>query len=114
SVLALERDGARTARAAWRMRELIENEKPARDLWDLKLIPGGLIDLEFIAQVAILAGQIEAEQRPVGTLDTLACLAPGFAGPSMRHELVDAHALYFTLSQSIRLCLTGPFDRADI
>ena len=33
---------------------MIEKEKPPRDLWDIKLIPGGLIDLEFIAQVAVL------------------------------------------------------------
>ena len=38
------------------MRAMIEKEKPPRDLWDLKLIPGGLIDLEFIAQVAVLTG----------------------------------------------------------
>ncbi len=45
------------------MRALIEKEKPPRDLWDIKLIPGGLIDLEFIAQVAVITGQVEAGRR---------------------------------------------------
>ena len=40
------------------MRAMIEKEKPPRDLWDLKLVPGGLIDLEFIAQVAVLTGAV--------------------------------------------------------
>jgi hypothetical protein len=35
------------------MRDLIEQEKPPRDIWDVKLIPGGLIDIEFIAQYAL-------------------------------------------------------------
>ena len=42
------------------MRAMIEKEKPPRDLWDLKLVPGGLIDLEFIAQVAVLTGGVGA------------------------------------------------------
>ena len=41
---------------------MIEKEKPPRDLWDLKLVPGGLIDLEFIAQVAVLTGGVAGER----------------------------------------------------
>ncbi len=46
-------------------RALIEKEKPPRDLWDIKLIPGGLIDLEFIAQVAVI-GIPDERQGEVG------------------------------------------------
>jgi glutamate-ammonia-ligase adenylyltransferase len=46
------RDAAKIFADAVEMRKLIEAEKPPRDLWDLKLVPGGLIDLEFIAQCA--------------------------------------------------------------
>ena len=32
------------------MRARIEKEKGTRDIWDLKQVRGGLVDLEFIAQ----------------------------------------------------------------
>jgi glutamate-ammonia-ligase adenylyltransferase len=114
AVLALPRKPAATAKAAAEMRALIAEEKPPRDIWDIKLIRGGLIDLEFIAQVATLVGSIEGEVRATGTADALARLDPKFADPTVRQELVDAHTLLFGLSQIIRLCLTGPFDRNDV
>ncbi|TIX03894.1 MAG: bifunctional [glutamine synthetase] adenylyltransferase/[glutamine synthetase]-adenylyl-L-tyrosine phosphorylase, partial [Mesorhizobium sp.] len=54
AILALPRDAAKVMADASEMRAMIEKEKPPRDPWDIKLIPGGLIDLEFIAQVAVL------------------------------------------------------------
>src|SRR5690349_6834386 len=94
------------------MRAMIEKEKPPRDLWDIKLIPGGLIDLEFIAQVAVLCGELQGE-RVTGTAKTLGRLSPGFADRQTKHDLVDAYALYLSLTQMIRLCLTGPFEKED-
>ncbi len=62
------------------MRALIGKEKPPRDRWDLKLMPGGLIDLEFIAQVAVLGHRVETEERTTATGETLAeAGAPHFA-----------------------------------
>jgi len=113
-ILALPRDAAKIAREAREMRALIEQEKPPQDGWDLKLIPGGLIDLEFIAQVAMLTGQVEAPRRTTGTGETLAHLAAGFADAQVRQDLIDAHQLYSTLTQLIRLCLTGAFERDDV
>ena len=58
---------------------LIDKEKPPRDIWDLKLIPGGLIDIEFIAQyLALIAAARDVPlQRPdTGTLATIRALAP--------------------------------------
>lgn len=113
-ILALPRDAAETAAEAVKMRALIEEEKPPRDLWDIKLVPGGLIDLEFIAQVAVLTQRLEGEGKITGTAAVLARLAPDFADAQSRQELCDAYALYLTLSQIIRLCLTGHFEREDI
>src|SRR5690606_33230661 len=61
AILASPRDAAKVRAEATEMRALIEEEKPPRDLWDIKLVPGGLIDLEFIAQVAMLTGHVEGE-----------------------------------------------------
>lgn len=53
-VLARPRESAKLRADLVEMRELIETEKPSRDIWDVKLIPGGLIDIEFIAQLLSL------------------------------------------------------------
>jgi len=114
AIVGLDRDAARIRKEASEMRALLETEKPPRDRWDLKLIPGGLIDLEFIAQVAALTGQIEKGGRSTATAEMLARLAPAFASTQIRQELVEAHALLSALTQIIRLCLTGPLERGDV
>ncbi|MBB3949353.1 bifunctional [glutamine synthetase] adenylyltransferase/[glutamine synthetase]-adenylyl-L-tyrosine phosphorylase [Aureimonas jatrophae] len=50
------------------MRARLDVQKPARGLLDLKRLPGGLTDLEFLAQWAILTGRapLEAVGRPTG------------------------------------------------
>jgi len=113
ALLAMPRDRSKTVAEALEMRALIEEEKPPRDIWDLKLVPGGLIDLEFIAQVAVLTGRVEGEGRATGTAATLARLSPDFADGQTRRELVEAWSLYLSLTQMIRLCLTGHFERED-
>lgn len=113
-ILALPRDAAKIAKDAREMRELIEEEKPPRDEWDVKLVPGGLIDLEFIAQVATLTGALEGEERTTSTVGTLARLSPDFCDVQTRDELVTAHDLYFGLTQLLRVCLTGPFEPEDV
>jgi glutamate-ammonia-ligase adenylyltransferase len=111
-LLALPRDPKKIAAEAVEMRAMIEKEKPARDIWDIKLIPGGLIDLEFIAQVAVLCGRLNGE-RVTGTAKTLARLSPDFADSQTKRDLTEAYALYLALTQMIRLCLTGPFEKED-
>lgn len=113
-VLALPRDSRAIFKEGLDMRKLIEAEKPPRDSWDIKLIPGGLIDLEFIAQCAILTQNVEAgDGRSTSTAETLARLSPAFADTQTREDLCNASALYTALTQIIRLCLTGPFDRKE-
>lgn len=114
AILALPRDPAKIYREAAEMRQMIGEEKPPRDLWDLKLIPGGLIDLEFIAQCAVLTGRVDAARRTTATADTLAHLTPDFADAQIRQELTDAYELYLGLTQVMRLCLTGVFDRSEV
>ncbi|MET3662605.1 bifunctional [glutamine synthetase] adenylyltransferase/[glutamine synthetase]-adenylyl-L-tyrosine phosphorylase [Aquamicrobium ahrensii] len=114
AILIQPREAAKVRREASDMRKLIEEEKPPRDLWDIKLARGGLIDLEFIAQVAVLTGSFTGKPGITATLDVLAGLAPDYADAGMREELVRAYALYAAITQITRLCLTGPFDREDV
>ncbi|PWK75722.1 bifunctional [glutamine synthetase] adenylyltransferase/[glutamine synthetase]-adenylyl-L-tyrosine phosphorylase [Aminobacter sp. AP02] len=114
TIIALPSDAAKIAAEARDMRQMIEDEKPPHHLWDIKLVPGGLIDLEFIAQVAVLTGQLEGPGHATGTADTLHRLAPAFADAQTRQDLVDAYALYSAITQMTRLCLTGAFERNDV
>ena len=92
------------------MRALIETEKPPRDAWDLKLMPGGLVDIEFIAQVAVLTGRDSLAEARLPARGAGASGA-GFRRSAIADELARAHTLFSALTQTIRLCLTGPFDR---
>lgn len=114
ALLALPRDVDKVKAEASEMRALIEKEKSPRDLWDIKLIPGGLIDLEFIAQVAVITGQVEAGGRLTATGEILSHLAPDFADADVRQQLCEAYQLYLALTQMTRLCLTGAFERDDV
>ena len=90
------------------MRARLERDRPARSFWDIKLRPGGLIDIEFIAQI----GQLVSGQRlgadTMGALERLAqarWLAPGDA-----RTLQDAHELYGDLTQILRAAHGADFD----
>ncbi|MEO3998577.1 bifunctional [glutamine synthetase] adenylyltransferase/[glutamine synthetase]-adenylyl-L-tyrosine phosphorylase [Mesorhizobium sp. CAU 1732] len=115
TVLAQDGDTAKILRDAVDMRGTIAEEKPPRNIWDLKLIKGGQIDLEFIAQCARLTGNIEPDTwPPTSTGDALSRLTPGFCDAQAREELEAAYELYLTLTQIMRLCLTGPFEPEDV
>lgn len=114
-IIALPRDEQEIFKDAREMRDTIAREKPARNIWDLKLIEGGQIDLEFIAQCARLTGHIEpGEWPPTSTGDALSRLTAGFCTPQTRDDLVRAYELYLSLTQMVRLCLTGPLDPDDV
>jgi len=113
AVLALPRDETKILGEAREMRALIETEKPPRDAWDIKLVRGGLIDLEFIAQCAVLLGKVGQGPRATGTSDVLASIDPDFLAADAKGDLVAAFDLYSSLTQLIRLCLTGPFERKE-
>ncbi|MCO6389487.1 bifunctional [glutamine synthetase] adenylyltransferase/[glutamine synthetase]-adenylyl-L-tyrosine phosphorylase [Aliihoeflea aestuarii] len=114
AVLVAPCDAAKVFDDAAEMRKLIETEKPPRDIWDVKLVPGGLIDLEFIAQVATLTGGIDEGRFSPSTVETLQHLSSDFCDGHIREELVSAHDLYTSLTQILRLSLTGPFEPDDV
>ncbi len=65
-------------------------------------------------KVAVITGNVEENGHATATADTLAHLTPGFAPMQARQELAEAYAFYQALTQMIRLCLTGNFDRNDV
>lgn len=103
AILALPRDRVKVAKEVRDMRTLISNEKPPKGIWDIKLMPGGLIDLEFIAQFAAITGQTGGQIT--GTARSLASLKLPKLSEDDRTLLVSAHTLFSSLAQVLRLCL---------
>lgn len=113
AILAIPSAVKKTAKEMTDMRALIASEKPPRDNWDLKLRSGGLIDLEFIAQFAVLTGQVATETRHTSTELNLRHLKPEFASPAQAEELAGAHHFYSNLTQIVRLCVDDNTGRED-
>lgn len=110
--LVRPRDRAKTAADVREMRALIEKEKGGADIWDLKQVRGGLVDIEFIAQYLQLISAADHPhvldqntEQALRNLATAGCLS-GHAADL----LVPAVHLINDLTQVLRLCLDGRFD----
>jgi glutamate-ammonia-ligase adenylyltransferase len=116
-VLTLPRDRAKVAADVRDMRARIEKEKGTKDIWDLKQVRGGLVDLEFIAQYLQL---VHAASHPaVLSANTVTALSnlwrAGLVPAAAAEALLPAARLLNNLTQVLRLCLDGPFapDKAS-
>ncbi len=105
-LLTKPRDQAKTRADIAEMRGTIEQEKPAKGVFDFKLMPGGLIDLEFIAQGAVLSGSFIGK-RMTSTQAILAGLADTRLSISQRELLLQAHQIFSSMTQILRLCLNS-------
>ncbi|MFN7011146.1 MAG: bifunctional [glutamine synthetase] adenylyltransferase/[glutamine synthetase]-adenylyl-L-tyrosine phosphorylase [Allorhizobium sp.] len=117
AVLAKPRDEAKTAADVAEMRAMIDKEKPPKDIWDVKLIPGGLIDIEFIAQHLALIARgrgVAIEVNGLSTAEALKRLGGQLMDPNDLDLCLAALKLYTELSQVIRLCVDGGFDPANV
>ena len=112
--LTRRRDAAQVARDARTMRALIAREKGDKDVWNLNLVAGGLIDIEFVAQYLSLAyGHERPALLDVSTRATLEKAgAAGLITADQAQALIDAHRLYTDATQLMRLSTSGPFDPA--
>ncbi len=113
-VLTRPRDRAQIAKDVLEMRALIAQEKGTTDIWDLKQVRGGLVDLEFIAQFLQL---VHAHQHPevLDTNTAKALIKLRDAGALAAHHaaiLLPAIALIQDVTQLLRLCFEGPFEPA--
>jgi glutamate-ammonia-ligase adenylyltransferase len=113
-VLVRRRERARIAADVREMRALIAKEKGTSNLWDLKQVRGGLVDLEFIAQHLQLVNAADVpdilDQTTIRALGKLA--ARGLLPPAAADVLIPAANLIQNLTQVTRLTLDGPFDPA--
>jgi glutamate-ammonia-ligase adenylyltransferase len=111
-VLTRPREAAGVAIDVADMRRAIALEKGEDDLWDLKQVAGGLVDIDFIAQYLQLA---HAADKPdiidVNTLHVLDNAARLGVLPAASVEILRSAALlYHDLTQILRLCVSDRFD----
>jgi glutamate-ammonia-ligase adenylyltransferase len=97
------------------MRLRIEKEKGSASPWEVKQVPGGLVDIEFIAQYLML---LHGPQNPAlfSTTTTFALqllLDAGFLDSGRAEALTEASKLYQGLTQLMRLAIDEAFRPAD-
>jgi glutamate-ammonia-ligase adenylyltransferase len=112
ATLCRERDGEALKQDVVEMRRRIDAEKGSNDPWNLKTVPGGQVDIEFIAQYLQLAAAAHhpdvLDQNTGNALGKLA--AAGILAPGDADILTAAFALYHNLTQALRLALEGELD----
>jgi glutamate-ammonia-ligase adenylyltransferase len=105
------RDPKKTARDVREMRELMEQERPPKGDWDLKLFPGGLVDVEFAAQHLQIVHAAAGGPLEQNTGDALAAIrAAGLADGASLDALEAAWRLQQDLTQLLKVALE---DNAD-
>lgn len=112
SALLTKRPLENLRRDVLEMRRLVAKTKGEDDPWDLKLVAGGLLDIEFLAQYLLLR---DAHARPelvhvstAAVIETAGRL--GLLDLEPARVLADAHRLYTNVTQILRLTLPEHAD----
>jgi glutamate-ammonia-ligase adenylyltransferase len=109
-VLMTPRDPVALATAVRDMRARIAAEKGSSDLWDLKQVRGGLVDLEFIAQYLQLRHAADhPEILSTNTRTAFERLDRNGLMAGHGERLIRACDLVHELTQILRLCFDGQF-----
>jgi glutamate-ammonia-ligase adenylyltransferase len=107
-VLGRDPDRSKIVTDVLAMRELMAKERPPRHPFDLKLVPGGLVDLEFIAQSAQLLVRNELALPHGSTAAVLTRLGELGLVPNGA-RLAEIHGTYSTVLQVMSAALSDPF-----
>ncbi|MEI7782007.1 MAG: FAD-dependent oxidoreductase [Planctomycetota bacterium] len=104
---AVELEPAAIINDARDMRARMAETVPGRNVWDLKHAPGGLVDIEFIAQTLQL---VHAQHQPeILNTNTVAALfnlkAAGFLAAADADALITSAGLQHALTQVLRIAL---------
>lgn len=92
------------------MRARMDRERPSRSAWDIKLAPGGFVDIEFAAQALQLTATNEAV-IDANTGEALEKLTKaGAVTADVATRLDGAWRLLSTLQQTLRIAVSGDFS----
>jgi len=111
TALRRPRDAEANAAEVRDMRALMARERPPSGFWDMKMSPGGLVDIEFCAQHLQLLHAPEAGPLRTNTGEALAALAQaGLAPAEALHDLHAAWTLQQSLLQTLKIALESDAD----
>ncbi|MDE3115025.1 MAG: bifunctional [glutamine synthetase] adenylyltransferase/[glutamine synthetase]-adenylyl-L-tyrosine phosphorylase [Pseudomonadota bacterium] len=110
--LTTQGDEARLFADARQMREKLAAQFPGRNAWDLKFAPGGLVDLEFVAQsLQLAAASAHPEVLCTNTVAALEALQKaGALEADEATALLAAAHLENALMQVLRVAVEGTLD----
>ena len=116
ATLTPQADPAKLIADAREMRQKLAAQFPGKNRWDLKFAPGGLIDIEFVAQTLQLRDAHErSEVLSTGTIDALTRLRDsGALGPDDAALLLEASAFQQALTQVLRIAVDGTLDPQSV
>lgn len=111
SIITRRHDRKKVVADILEMRAMMESEKGGEGAWDLKQAPGGMVDIEFIAQYLQL---VHAAKHPklISTETDIVLTEAAKAKLISSREadiLLPALRLYQALTQIVRLCVDGVF-----
>jgi glutamate-ammonia-ligase adenylyltransferase len=112
AALRQPRDRRKIAADVRAMRELMSQERPAKGFWDLKLTPGGLVDIEFAAQFLQIAHAAEGGPLKPNTAEALAAFHAQESDAQLG-VLEKAWRLQQDLAQILRVALDKGDDPAS-
>ena len=109
---ALTAEDGRMAKDAREMRDKVAAQFRGRNRWDLKFAPGGLVDIEFLAQALQL---MNAKAKPgilqTNTIAALEALAQACVLDRARADtMIAAAKLQQALTQILRIAIDGTLD----
>jgi len=111
TALRRPRDPKQAVRDMLDMRRLMEQERPAKGDWDLKLAKGGLVDIEFIAQLLQIIHAPEGGPLAVNTTKALATAkGQGLADTDQIAALEAGWKLQQNLTQLLKVALEDDAD----
>jgi [glutamine synthetase] adenylyltransferase / [glutamine synthetase]-adenylyl-L-tyrosine phosphorylase len=114
AALRRPRSRAAVAREVREMRDLMARERPPGGFWDMKLVEGGLVDIEFCVQFLQLAHAGDGGPLRQNTAEALAALERnGLESPRTLETLRQAWDLQQGLSQLLKVAVGEDEDLAD-
>ena len=94
------------------MRRRMARERRPRSMWDVKLSPGGLVDIEFVIQHAILlsASDVPGAVQPASLDAVKALAAAGRLAPADAATLIGGLTFQLHLQQALRIATGDLFE----
>ncbi|HEX4301580.1 MAG TPA: bifunctional [glutamine synthetase] adenylyltransferase/[glutamine synthetase]-adenylyl-L-tyrosine phosphorylase [Rhizomicrobium sp.] len=114
TTLTAKTERAKIVTDARDMRDKLAQQFPGKNRWDLKFAPGGLVDIEFVAQtLQLCTASAHPEALDTNTIASLRNLeAAGALSPADAQTLIAAADLEHALTQVLRIALDGTLDPA--